>query len=430
VSEAAPTARERWLEKAEAVPPVPTLTALRRAGREALGASGFPDAKQEEWRYTNPKDLLAIDFERATEGVAQLSRERVEALATPVYACGLAVYVNGHAHPELSGVRIGDVEVTRLAEAEAAGPGSLLDAKAHPFAALNAAMLDDGIVIRIPDGAQPEHPVHVVFASTSGSGAPQASHPRVYVEAGAGSRAIVVQDHVSLGSEGHFTNAVTEVSVGANASLELVTLQRENDATWHVSNLVVRQERDARFASHVVTLGGRFVRNDLSALLAGEGAHCRMNGLYLGTGESLIDNHTHVDHAVPHGTSDQLYKGVLVDDSRGVFRGRVLVRPDAQKTDAQQSNPNLLLSDGAEIDTKPQLEIRADDVKCSHGATIGGIDPDALFYLQARGIDAADARVLLTRGFAAEVLGALPDEALAEALGSVFAERIDTEGRA
>jgi len=310
------------------------------------------------------------------------------------------------------------------------GAGSLVDAKAHPFAALNAAMLDDGIVIRIPENEQPEHPVHVVFASTSTSGAPQASHPRVYVEVGAGSRAIVVQDHVSLGDEEHFTNAVTEVSVGANASLELVTLQRENDATWHVSNLVVRQERDSRFASHVVTLGGRFVRNDLSAVLAGEGAHCRMNGLYLGTGERLIDNHTHVDHAVPHGTSDELYKGVLMDRSRGVFRGRVLVRPNAQKTDARQSNPNLLLSEGAEIDTKPQLEILADDVKCSHGSAIGRTDPDALFYLRTRGIGPADARVLLTRGFAAEVLGALPVEALAEALGVSFGEQIEREGRA
>jgi Fe-S cluster assembly protein SufD len=231
----------------------------------------------------------------------------------------------------------------------------------------------------------------------------------------------VVQDHVSLGAAPAFTNAVTELHVGPGAQLEYVLLQREGDAAFHVSSCAALLERDARLATHAVTLGGRLVRNDLCVTLAGEGAEAVLNGLFLGSGERLVDNHSLVDHAVPRGTSRQLYKGVLADRSRGVFRGRVLVRPGAQHTDARQSNPNLLLSEGAEIDSKPQLEIFADDVKCSHGSAIGQSDENALFYLRARGLDEGAARALLVRGFAAEVLGALPEPALAEALGDAFA---------
>jgi Fe-S cluster assembly protein SufD len=213
--------------------------------------------------------------------------------------------------------------------------------------------------------------------------------------------------------------------VGPGARLEHVLLQREGASTFHVSNTAAQLERDARLGTSVVSLGGRLVRNDLSVLLAGEGAEARLSGLFLCTGERLVDNHTSVDHAVPRGTSRQVYKGVLTGRSRGVFRGRVLVRPDAQHTDARQSNPNLLLSDGAEIDGKPQLEIHADDVKCSHGSAIGRVDEDALFYLRTRGIDEPAARALLVRGFAAEVLASLPEPALAEALGDAFAELLE-----
>ena len=251
--------------------------------------------------------------------------------------------------------------------------------------------------------------------------APTAAQPRVFIEAGRGSRGVVVQDHVSLSAAPAFTNAVSELHVGVEAELDWVLLQRESDATFHVSLAVALLERDAKLATHTVTLGGRFVRNDLAVTLAGEGAEATLNGLFLGRGERLVDNHSFVDHAVPHGTSRELYKGVLADRSRGVFRGRVLVRPDAQKTDARQSNPNLLLSEDAEIDSKPQLEIFADDVKCSHGSAIGRSDENALFYLRSRGIDEAAARALLVRGFAAEVLAALPEPALAETLGDAFA---------
>ena len=194
-----------------------------------------------------------------------------------------------------------------------------------------------------------------------------------------------------------------------NAALDLVVLQRENDTSYHVSNTACRVERDGRFTSHTLSLSGALVRNDLDVLLADEGAECNLRGLFLGSGDRVVDNHTFVDHAMPHGTSRELYKGLLGDHSRGVFRGRIVVRPDAQKTDATQSNRNLLLARGAEIDTKPQLEIYADDVKCAHGSTIGQLDEDALFYLRSRGLGLAEARQLIIRAFANEIVEALPE---------------------
>jgi Fe-S cluster assembly protein SufD len=424
-----------WQE-GEATERAPALRALRRAGRDAFQAQGLPHHRMEDWRYTPLAPLTALSFARAEPRPERLDRALLEEHAAPVFACGLAVFVDGHLAPQLSGIGSSGIQVEALAGlgdgewAELAGRlGSLVDLKAHPFAALATAFLEDGALIRIPAGLQLEQPLHVVFVSTPGAERAALTTPRVFIDAGAGSRATIVQDHVTLSADGvHFADVVSEVFVADGASLDLVVLQRASDAAFHVSNLAARLGRDARFASHVITLGGRFVRNELSATLAGEGADATLNGLFLGTGDRLVDNHTWVDHAVPHGSSRELYKGVLRDRSRGVFRGRILVRPGAQKTNAQQSNPNLLLSDGAEIDTKPQLEIYADDVRCSHGSAIGRMDPDALFYLRARGIDEADARVLLTEGFAAEVLRALPDPALADALQPLFAERLAAGG--
>jgi Fe-S cluster assembly protein SufD len=407
------------------------LAALRRAGREAFTAAGLPSTRLEEWRYTSLGELAAHEWELPGDGRSAATRDAVEALASPVFACGLLVFANGRLVPGLGALRSPEVEVTSLAEARRRGEGrapaklgALVDAKQHPLAALATALLDDGAVIRLPAGARLAQPLHLVFVSEAG-GPPLAAQPRVLVEAGRGSQAVIVQDHISLGGGPAFTNAVAELHVGPGARLEHVLLQRESAETFHASYTAAQLERDAHLGTHVVTLGGRLVRNDLQVVLAGEGAEARLSGLFLCAGERLVDNHTFVDHAVPHGTSRQLYKGVLAGRSRGVFRGRVLVRPGAQQTDAKQSNPNLLLSDGAEIDGKPQLEIHADDVKCSHGSAIGRVDDDALFYLRARGIDVAAARALLVRGFAAEVLAALPEPALADALGDAFAELLE-----
>jgi len=372
------------------------LAPLRRAGREAFAASGLPDTSREEWRYTNLAALAAHEF----------------ALA-PAWA------------PVVMG---GGGEITSLREhAAAQGLGDLVDLKQHPLAALATALVENGLVIRSAASADVA-PIALAFAASASERA-LISLPRLRVEAARGSRVAVVLDCTSAGARAaHFTNAIIEVDAAPNAQVDLTLVQREHDEAFHASLTAVRLARDARFTSRVVTLGGRLVRNDLSVVLAGEGAECTLDGLYLGTGERVVDNHSLVDHAVPHCASRQLYKGVLGGASQGVFRGRVIVRPGAQKTNAAQSNPNLLLADGAEIDTKPQLEIYADDVKCSHGSAIGRLDENALFYLRSRGLGEREARALLTHGFAAEILNALP-ESLREECSAEFAHRVAEDAK-
>ena len=398
------------------------LEQLRSSALASFREQGLPTTRLEAWRYTSLAALAKTDFVLPTPA-AVASREAIERVCFPVFACSLYVFLDGRYREDLSSPRAlsGETRVEVDAELGRARLGTLVDPKQHPLAALNTALFEDVAVLRVPRNTRIEQPVHVVFASSADESA-RVRHPRLLVLAEAGSQVQIVQDHVRLDAPEAraevpgFTNAVTEVFAEANAQVDLVVLQRESDADFHVSNLAIRLERDARFASHVITLGGRMVRNDLAATLAGEGCDATLNALFVGSGKRVVDNHTLVDHSVPHGTSRQLYRGILGGASRGIFRGRVVVRPDAQKTNAQQSNPNLLLSDAAEVDTRPQLEIHADDVKCSHGSTIGQLDDDALFYLRTRGIDEAQSRSLLTRGFAHQVLDALPVEALREGL--------------
>jgi Fe-S cluster assembly protein SufD len=406
------------------------LAGMRREAAARFAEAGLPHSRLEEWRYTNLTRFARVPFELATAS-ATVSREALEQVSFPVYACSVYVFVDGVHRPELSAPRAltAGVRVLSLAELLAKEPerveaelGSLVDPKLHPFAALNTAFLDDGAVLLVPGGAQLLQPIHVVFAS-SGAEPDRVRHPRVLVVAGPESRGDVIIDHVDLAPARGFTNTVIEVRVERAAELGLMLVQREADLTTHVSNLGARVERDARLSAHTVTLGGALVRNDANVLLAEEGASCRLNGLFAGDGEQLLDHHSLIDHAMPHGQSRQLCKGILGGSARGVFRGRVIVRPDAQRTDAEQSNPNLLLSPDAEVNSKPQLEIHADDVKCRHGSSIGRLDEDALFYLRARGLDEGEARDLLTRGFAAEVLDALPVPALGTALATLLATR-------
>lgn len=358
----------------------PALRALQDAGRAAFAAQGLPGANLEEWRYSSTAPIA--DFALSALGDS--------ASAAPVSnsVCEVTAAFRDLAQP--------------LATSAPALLGALVDVKEHPFAALNAALLQDGLHVRIPAGQELAEPLHLRLPVAEGL-----SNPRIVIEAEPGSRAVVVQEHPAAAAAQHFCNAVTEVQLGAGAAMHYVLLQRGEGLL--VCNLAVRQESDSHFASHTLTVGGPFVRNDLSLLLAGSGASCEMNGLSIAFG-GLLDNHTAVDHALPQCSSRQLYKGVLGDSARSVFRGCVRVRPGAQHSDAQQSNPNLLLSDSAEMDSKPQLEIHADDVKCSHGATMGRLDDEALFYMQSRGLGADAARAMLVRGFAGEMLDALPGE--------------------
>jgi Fe-S cluster assembly protein SufD len=412
------------------------LGALRHEALACFAEDGFPERRLEEWRYTNVAPIAKARFELPDSVAAEPDREQIEALSFPVFACGLFVFVNGRFRPGLSappalsaGIRVESLAGLR-AEAPERLPrrlGQVAPLKGHPFAALNTAFLSDGAVLRVPREFQVEQPVHVVFVSTD-TEQPAIQHPRVLIDAEAGSRIRVILDHVTVGRAPGFTNAVSEVHVGASARVDLVVVQREHDAHFHVSGLHVRQERDSRLSSHTLTLGGALVRNDARVLLAEPGAECDLDGLFVGGGTQLLDNHTLVDHAVPHCTSRELYKGVLGGRARGVFRGRVTVRPHAQKTSALQSNPNLLIGRGAEIDTKPQLEIYADDVRCSHGSSIGQLDADALFYLRCRGLSEEHARDLLTRAFAHEVTRALPVPGLSEGLDALLLERLRHAG--
>ena len=398
------------------------LRQLRDDAGLAFRESGLPHTKLEEWRYTNVAPLAKLPLGAAAPA-ASPSADAVRAAALSPLGAETAVFVDGRFDAGLSGdgARPGSLAqgIESHPELLAESLGAEVAPKEHAFAALGTAFLEDGAWLRVGPGEQAT-PAHALFLANDE--APQ--HPRVLIDVETNASARLVVEFASLGTGSGVTNAVLEARIGDNAQLDLVIVQREHDARFHVANLAVRQGRDSQTRIHTVSLGGQIVRNDANVVLAGSGADCTLNGLFAGRDQQVLDHHTGVDHAVPHCTSRQLYKGILGDRSRGVFRGRVLVRNDAQQTSAEQSNPNLLLAPGAEVNTKPQLEIYADDVKCSHGSTVGQLDDDALFYLQSRGVDAEAGRGLLTRAFAREILDALPDEGLAQALDPELGQRL------
>ncbi len=366
------------------------LRGLRDESIAHFAERGFPSTRLEEWRYTNVAAIAGSDFE--LDGDAT-EIEIEEASGSP-------------------GVRSLKDALASDADSVRARLARAPEAKDRSFAQLNSAFLSDGAVVSLAAKEVAEAPIQLRVPPTR-AGAIRL--PRLLVELAPESRATLV---LVCGGGAGLTNLVADFEVGANASLEIVLLQASDEPGFQVTNLSARLGRDARFRSHTLSAGGTLVRNDLDVVLAGEGSECHLRGLFLGREQGLVDNHSSVDHAVPHCSSHELYKGILADRAKGVFRGRVLVRPDAQKTDATQSNPNLLLGAGAEIDTKPQLEIYADDVKCSHGATVGQLEPDALFYLQSRGIGRDEARRMLLRAFASEILEALPEDSARDAMDS------------
>ncbi len=430
---------DNWRKNLDALPAVDEpgwLSDLRSRALERFHAQGFPTTRDESWKYTNVAPIAKAAFEPASGDAAAVSREDIERLSFPVFACSVFVFVNGVFAPALSAPRAlsGALAPVGLATAWRETPAAL---EAHlgrcaalegrSFACMNTAAFRDGAFLRIPAGESAGAPIHLVYIAVGGN-APAASHPRTLIVAEPGSQATVIEDYVSLGAGARFTNPLTEIDLGVNASVDYVKLQREGEETLHVSNLFVRQDRDSRFRSHTLSFGSRILRNDADVCLAAEGAECHLNGLFVASDEQLVDNFTSVDHAKPHGTSRELYKGILSGKSRGNFVGHLIVRPDAQKTDASQSNPNLLMSDGAEVNTKPQLEIYADDVKCAHGSTVGQLDEASLFYLQSRGIPEAAARSVLTRGFASEVTDAVPIEPLRERVNELVQQRLNGRG--
>jgi Fe-S cluster assembly protein SufD len=395
------------------------LRDLRQRGAARFAALGFPTVRQEEWRFTNVAPIADTPF-RLAEKTPTNAAELTARVRIPDTAARIVI-LNGHFAPELS-------SLDKLPRGVVAG--SLANAIAHnraevahlgqlawehmPFAVLNTAFLEDGAFVVIGPNTVVGHPIHVIVVS--GGAGKVMTHPRSLIVAGANSQARVVQTFLGAAGECHLSNVVTEVSMGENATLDLYTDQREIDTAYHLATTQMHLQRNATLRSRAVTLGGRLVRNDIVAVLGGEGAHVALDGVYLVDGDRLVDNHTTIDHATPHCTSHELYKGILDGKSRAVFNGRIIVREDAQKTDAKQTNRALLLSDEAMINSNPQLEIFADDVKCTHGAAIGQLDEEALFYLRARGLTERDARDMLIHAYAGEVLEAITVECLRQQL--------------
>ena len=419
---------------------------IRKAAISRFSELGFPTTRLEEWKYTNVAPIAKTRFKRAECEVNGLMAEALARATLGESACAQLVFVNGHFSRELSSLRSlpEGVKAGSLAAAWGSDPASIEPHLArhasyhdHAFVALNSAFMKDGAFVYVPKGKVVELPIHLLFFSTAPVGLAHerpgtavVSYPRNLIVADDGSQAMIVESYVGVGTNVYLTNTVTEIVGGKNAVIDYYKLQRESEEAFHIATVQAHLDRSSNFSSHSIDLGGALVRNDLNATLDGEGIECTLDGLYMVTGRQHVDNHTRIDHVKPHCSSRELYKGLLDGKSRGVFNGKIYVHKAAQKTDAKQTNKNLLLSEGATINTKPQLEIYADDVKCTHGSTIGQLDQDAVFYLRSRGLDLATARNLLTYAFASEMVGRIKVEPVRAQIENLLVTRLHNGSRA
>jgi Fe-S cluster assembly protein SufD len=406
------------------------LAPLRRRAIDRFAESGFPTTRDEDWRYTSLTSLAATPFRSAPPSPASVPDGALERLALPGVEWPRLVFVDGRYSPKLSTARPlrGGGQVASLAEAIIT-EGDMIERHlgrhvgwdTNVFAALNTAFVQDGGFVCLPPEARGETPIELVFLATTPGVVAQ---PRTLIVAGRHSRLTVVERYVGLTDEAYFTNALTEIVADPGAAMDHYALQEQGANAFHVATVHAALGRDSAFDTCGVTFGGRLARTTLTLEFAGEGARSAINGLYVMNGRQHVDHHVTVDHAVPRCASRQLFKGVLDGTARAVFNGRIIVRPNAQKTDATQTNKHLLLSDGVEVDSKPQLEIFADDVKCTHGAAEGQLAPEALFYLKSRGLGEEAARALLTYGFAHEVLERVAVEPLQAYLDRLLMARL------
>jgi Fe-S cluster assembly protein SufD len=379
----------RWLEAFTGQrPAAPWIQELREAAFQRFAELGFPTTHDEEWRFTNVAPIARTEFH------TQSAAGRVSELP-------------------------GKVQAVKLDDAQAyLAKHAAWDQNA--FVALNTAFLENVNYVRVPRRVVAEQPIEIVYTGVQGGGVPSAAHPRTLIVVGAGAHCTLVETYQGEGA--YFTNSVTEIVAGDGAVIDHYKVQREGGDAFHIATMQVTLGRSANFSTHNISLGGALVRNDIGVELA-EGSEAVVNGLYVINGSQHVDNHTVIDHARPHGTSHELYKGILDDKASAVFNGRILVRKDAQKTDSKQTNKNLVLSDDAVINTKPELQIFADDVRCTHGATIGQLDAESLFYLQSRGIGKSQARSLLTYAFAQDIIDRIKVRGLRDSLERVLFEK-------
>ncbi len=412
---------------------IPTWLQSRR--EEALGRfteQGFPTIRDEDWRHTAVTPLTERAFESADPDTASVLPEQIRLFRLGDDKEALLVFVNGYFAEHLSdvsalpqGVRVMDLATALAADLPAvknhyaryAGVGK------NAFVAMNTAFAGRGAFVEIPFGTVVETPIHLLFVSNPGD-PPVVAHPRNLIVAGENSQFSIIEHYVSLNGGVYFNNVVTEIVAAENAVVDHCKVIRESDEAYHIATLQVYQHRVSSLSSQTICLGGALVRNDINPVLDGEGAYCDLEGLYMLAGKQHADNHLRVEHRTPHTSSREFFRGILDDRSHGVFCGRIIVRPGAQKTDAKQTNKNMLLSDRAQIDSKPQLEIFADDVKCTHGATVGQLDGDAVFYLRSRGISEDAAHSLLTYAFARESLAHVRDRGLRAQLEQLVLSRL------
>ena len=382
----------------------------RQAAFDRFLDRGFPTTREEEWRFTNVGPIAETAFARA--GAASPAREALEPFLFP--GVPAIVVVNGRVSAALSSLHALPAGVTVETGHAPRGHADATPAEpASAFVDLNTAFVEDVVTVRVAPHAIVAEPLHVLSIVSTGAH-PVLASPRLVVAAGEASQMTIIESYAGLGEGRSLTNAVTDVVLGPSAVVDHVKVQREAAGAFHVASMFVRLGRASAFRSQAITFGGRIARNDIMAVLDGEGAECTLNGLYLADGDALVDTHTTIDHAKPHCPSHEVYKGILAGRAKAVFNGKIIVRPDAQKTDAKQTNKALLLTDDAQINTKPQLEIFADDVKCTHGAAIGQLDEDSMFYLRARGIAEADARSILIHAFASDILNGIKTDAVRE----------------
>ena len=384
----------------------------RQSAFDIFQESGFPNTRVEDWKYTDVKPIAKNTFSNITESNVASDNNEIDEILIKDLDCVNLVFINGAYSEKYSDIKNISSKIVIKSMADALiNDESLLkkhltkhiNQELNSFTALNTAFIQDGAYINISANTNIDKPINITYISRD-SNHPFATHPRNLIVMGENSNATIIENYVGSGKVNYFTNSVTETVLLQGAVLKHYKIQQEGSSAFHIASLNTSQSKDSRFESHLVSIGGALVRNNINASLNEEGAEIIMNGLYMTEDVQHVDNHTRVDHLKPHTQSHQNYRGVLNGKSRGVFNGKVVVHPQAQKIEAYQNNANLLLSDDAEIDTKPELEIYADDVKCTHGATVGQLDDDMLFYLRSRAVDEKTARSLLTYAFADEVI--------------------------
>ncbi len=423
------------MESSERNPDEPAwLLSARKVGHARFAELGLPTLHDEDWRFTNVAPIAKMVFKPGLELAHHGVTEKVlSQFPFTTLAGGQLVFVNGRFAPELSSLAKlpTGVKVTSLADALGIVPALVemhlfrhARTDTNAFTALNTAFFQDGAFIYVPAGQAVAEPIHLLFVSTAKDHGATA-HPRNLIVAERDSRVTVIESYVSLSDTAYFTNSVTELVAGDNAVVEHLKFQDENQHAFHIATVAAHFGRASNVVTHSVALGAKLSRTNIYATLAGQGLECTLNGLYLTRGEQLVDHYMVVEHIQPHCASHEYFNGILADKSKGVFHGRILVRPGAQKTDAKQTNKNLLLSDDATADTKPQLEIYADDVKCTHGATIGQLNDESIFYLRARAIPLEKARRMLIHAFAGEIIDRVRCAAVREELDRLVWDRLE-----